>query len=295
VYLLKGGIMANSKYWTLFETYTYAPNCAYSPEGQYAKNLLALNSNYSSVYNILDKAQRARLMAGKGPATGAVLQNITQTVSEIITCQAVKDIAKKKAYNDSLIGTKIQLPESVDLNGNPKPSRWTTFLEIGAIAVSIIATVHDFIDDKNTLLKNKMSQLGYVITSEVPNGWIFPDGVGCPMKDFMGGHKKMLYDMGIEGTGGYTDFEVAYLLNKLIRKASYTMYTVGSFTDSNVLYGLKYQILHDMDAGHIKSADRIMIENAISNKIFSPTLQELMDDGIRETLTRPMRDSATWQ
>lgn len=294
--------MADSIYWTLFEKFTSNPGCAYSPEGIYARNLLKLNSNSQEVYMSLDQTQRARLKAGVGPATNSVLTSVTQAVSEMAICQAVKDKARKQAYNDSLIGTQIQIPESIDRNGDPKPSRWATFLEIGAIAAAFIAEVWNYAEqnppvvvDANTALKNRMAQLGYEITSEVPSGWIFPDGIGVVMKDFTGGHQKMLYDMGIVATGGYTAFEVAYLLNKLIRKANYLTYSFGTFSDSNVLNGLKYQINHDYDAGHIKSADRMLIENVITNKVFAPTVQELLTDGISATLSRPMRDSAVWQ
>lgn len=283
--------MADSYFYTIFfDTLTLT--------GRNARALLKLNT-FTSEPNIfsLDQNQQRVLRSGKGPATGATLTSIEQAVSEISICQAVHDIAKKKVYLDSLKGTTIPVPASINLDGTDKPSRIAKFLEVGAIAVGVIATIWDFVGQNPPetvttiqMLKDKLKSKGYTISNDVFAGWVFPDGTGVN-----GIHRNLLTAMDIIDTSEYTAFQKAYVTFNLVRKANSLSYEVGSFTNSNVINALKIQINNDYTLGLIKSADRMMIENTFTNKVYSPTIKELLSDGITTTLTRPMRDSGVYQ
>lgn len=292
--------MADSIYWTLFEKFSYLPNCAYSPEGMKARRLLKINTaSDRAVYSLLGAEQLNRLKQGIGPATGKPITSVVMAVSEISICRAVRDKARKQAYNDSLRDQQIEY-EGVDRFGNIM-RKLKPFFEIGAIVVGAVATVASYLEEsppevisQYDQLKVKMAARGYTWTGDVLHGWVGPDGNGWNMKS-LGSHEQMLYDLEINEQSGYTKFEVAYLMYRLIRKADRLNYTVGFFKDSNVIYALKAQINYDLMKGYIKSADRVNIESQFTDATLSPTVQELMEDGIAATLARPMRDSATWK
>jgi hypothetical protein len=147
---------------------------------------------------------------------------------------------------------------------------------------------------KINALKLKMQGLGYPTTINVDNGWIYPDGNGCNMKNFQGGHSYMLEEMGIVPAAGYTAFEIAFNVWKLIRKPNWQTYELGSFTNSETINALMVQIRNDKNRGKIKSADRILIENATTGVVINPTVDELYYENFG-SLTRTLKSTSTYQ